>query len=210
MERWGNYSQARTIYFWEIRSCRGLKNETFHASKSNATFEQTQKFGHQIEHRFSLVTVCNWNSYQNGENEKGQREGHSDGQPKDTDKNNKNVKKKRIGDPKVNEFKNFFYTEFEKRFGERYVASHAKDGKIVKSLLIQFDGDIEKLKDRALQFFALDDPFIRNKVGYTLETFKSKINVLASRGNNHGNNHSGSKRNSPSPASKFSETRLED
>jgi hypothetical protein len=69
----------------------------------------------------------------------------------------------------------FFYQEYEKAFGEKYVANFAKDGAIFKDILKVLPE--LRIKDLIIAFFLSTDEFIQ-KTGYTVGVFKSQINKL--------------------------------
>lgn len=71
-----------------------------------------------------------------------------------------------------------FLTDFGKlfktRFGTTYVANFKKDVQLVKGMLSAIEYD--DLLNRAGQFLRDEDDFIKNKAGYTIGTFSSKVN----------------------------------
>jgi hypothetical protein len=95
-------------------------------------------------------------------------EGAEEPFPKDASKNNSSG---------VLLFRAWWATEFNRRNGTPYVFAHGKDEKTIKDLLAACGGDIEKLRARALQFFASSDPFLE-KAGHTLGVFQVRLNGL--------------------------------
>ena len=88
-------------------------------------------------------------------------------------------------DLRVKPFLSWFAEEYEKRFGAPYAIHWGKDGKRIKELPPAFD--LPRLKDLATRFFESDDPWIREKGGFTIGVFTSQINKLASTTNHDGN-----------------------
>jgi hypothetical protein len=77
----------------------GMKRST--VRNQMALLQELGNLDIKSDSRFSLVTVCNWNTYQGDKNEKGQREGHSRGHRQEG--------KKKIDDDEV-VFKNEFFS----------------------------------------------------------------------------------------------------
>jgi len=76
-------------------------------------------------------------------------------------------------------FVEFFCNEYQEAFGIKYDFKRAKDGKLVKDLLGNFDYD--QLCAMTLDYFNLDDDFIAGKTGYTIGMLSQKSNMLAAR-----------------------------
>jgi len=69
----------------------------------------------------------------------------------------------------------YFCLTYQKTFGKEYIASFAKDKKLIKDLLgIIPENELRELMDR---FFISDDEFIK-KSGYSIGVFKSQVNKL--------------------------------
>lgn len=189
----------------------GRKSGANELAISEGTFRnilcQFQKMGKitiKKDSHFSLITVCNYNEYQNIENYKGQatiqaeaRQRPGKGQAKDTnnnDKNNKNDKKenkkrrkeeeKDIAETAVSsdtkKFIDHAFQTFQRKHGEKMLIDGAKDGAIVKRLLGSYD--FEKLCSLWDAFLSSDDAFTR-QAGYSIGIFKTQINKLLSGGN---------------------------
>ena len=75
----------------------------------------------------------------------------------------------------LNTIAGFFYQEYEKAFGEKYVASFSKDGALLKEILTVLPET--RVKELIVSFFQSKDEFIQ-KTGYTVGVFKSQINKL--------------------------------
>jgi hypothetical protein len=88
-------------------------------------------------------------------------------------------------DPRIQPFLSFFAEEYEKRFGAPYAINWGKEGKRITELSSAFD--VPRLKDLAIRFFELEDPWIREKGGFTVGVFTSQINKLTSTANSNGN-----------------------
>jgi len=87
-------------------------------------------------------------------------------------------------DPRVKPFLSWFAEEYKRRFSVPYAVNWGKDGKRIKDLPPAFD--LPRLKELATRFFQSDDPWIREKGGFTIGVFTSQINKLATAsGNGH-------------------------
>lgn len=80
--------------------------------------------------------------------------------------------------PAVNQFKEFWATEYQKLFKIEYHFEHGKDGAAIKTMLGTFD--LPTLKAQAEKFFTADDEWIQTKGGFTIGVFRSQINKLNS------------------------------
>ncbi len=78
--------------------------------------------------------------------------------------------------PAIREFIDFWSQTFKVKFGAPYAVNGAKEGALVKKLLIIHP--LEKLKEMGRVFFKSDDPFTL-KSGFTLGVFYSQVNRLA-------------------------------
>jgi len=85
-------------------------------------------------------------------------------------------------DLRVKPFLSWFAEEYERRLGAPYAIHWGKDGKRIKELPPAFD--LPRLKDLATRFFESDDPWIREKGGFTIGVFTSQINKLATASGN--------------------------
>ena len=81
-------------------------------------------------------------------------------------------------DSRVREFFAFWKEEYQKQFGEPYFFNGAKEGKLIKDYLLQFD--LPKLQKLALRFFGSKDSWVQEHGGYTIGVFASQINKLIS------------------------------
>lgn len=95
-----------------------------------------------------------------------------------------NTRARPPADPRVQPFLSWFAEEYEKRFGVPYAPNYGKDGKRIKELPPAFD--LPRLKDAAIRFLDSEDPWIREKGGFTVAVFMSQINRLASTANGNG------------------------
>lgn len=94
----------------------------------------------------------------------------------------RSIKKKEIyGATSVKDFLDFAFNMFKQKYNNPLTIDGGKDGKIIKSLLGTHD--LEQLKDLWGHFLDLadSDPFIRDKAGVSIGTFKSQINKLVTR-----------------------------
>jgi hypothetical protein len=132
---------------------------------------------HQTTHRFSIITVCNYNHYQDIQNGKGHSKGHSEGTLRATNKNVKNEKNKngrsKDADPRVKEFLNYWGETFTQKTGQPYTFSFAKEGNLVKQLLQVHP--LETLQEMTNAFFR-DEQSQRR--GLTIGIFYQEINRL--------------------------------
>ena len=127
--------------------------------------------------KFSIVTILNYDSYQNYKKHLGQQTG----QPEDSQRTArghteyiKDTKNTSIDAPTLRVL-GVFYDKYEKRVGKKYVASFGKDGKLMKEMLkVVPEDQIVILMD---SFFESTDTFII-QAGYTLGVFRVKINSL--------------------------------
>jgi hypothetical protein len=93
----------------------------------------------------------------------------------------KELKLTRPADPRVRPFLDWYASEFETRIGEPYLVSWTKESNLIRSLPAAFD--LDRLKGLAIRFFETQDPWVREKGGFTVGVFKSQINKLASTDN---------------------------
>lgn len=177
-----------------------LKNVGFLDIKSNS--------------KFSVITICNYNIYQDLKLDDGQRLGQrkdsqrtARGQPEDTNNNTTiqpfnnetivsvlaptlDLDEMFKDDPVLKPLSeraqamNHFFEAFEKRNGKKYIANFDKEGAIVKGLLKLIP--LESLKSLIDRFFATDDEFII-KAGFTIGLFKTQINKLQTNGDKYAN-----------------------
>jgi len=135
----------------------------------------------QTAHRFSIITVCNYNQYQDSQNEKGHNKGHTEGTLRATD--NKDNKENNIGraskktdaNPKIKEFFSYWKETFTQKTGQPYTFSYAKEGSLVKQLLQVHS--LETLQEMTKAFFS-DEECKRR--GLTIGIFRQEINRLIS------------------------------
>lgn len=82
--------------------------------------------------------------------------------------------------PEIKIFIDWFFQEFQNRYGEKYLVT-GKDASITKRLLGTYD--LENLKTITLKFFDCEDDFIR-KAGYTIPILSVTLNkVISARPN---------------------------
>ena len=151
----------------------------------------------KITHRFSIITVCNYDSYQESktrephtkphtEDEKEELKGssqksHTDHTLTTTNKKYKNNtyngrSEKKETDLRVNEFKNYWGETFQEEIGNPYVFSFAKEGNLIKALLQVHS--LDTLQEITKAFFR-DDQCKRR--GLTIGIFFQEINRLISQ-----------------------------
>jgi hypothetical protein len=127
--------------------------------------------------QYTMVTILNYKPYQDSEKAKGTSEGTTKGQPRDTNKNDKNEKKlingSPKGDPRVKEFFSYWEETFQRETGQPYTFSYGKEGKLVKTLLQVHP--IETLQNTAKLFFR-DEQCKRR--GLTIGIFFQEVNRL--------------------------------
>lgn len=94
--------QPGQFVFGRLRASRELKMKTSSVRNRMAKLKKCGNLDIKADRHHSIVTVCNWKAYQETPKQEGQQEGQakdnqrtSKGQPKDTDKNVKKVKKVR-------------------------------------------------------------------------------------------------------------------
>lgn len=102
------------------------------------------------------------------------------GHTKDNTKDN--IQKTITGEAKTPHPAKQFLTDygdlFKERFGTTYLASFKKDTVLIKDMLSGIEYD--DLLSRARQFMKDDDDFIK-KAGYTIGTFRSKVNKYVTK-----------------------------
>lgn len=131
--------------------------------------------------RFSIITICNYDYYQDTKINERPAERPTNDQQTTTNKNDKNEKNnmgrssKKKSDPKVKEFFDYWGKIFQKETGQPYVFSFGKDGKLVKDLLKVHP--LETLQEMIKAFF--QDEQCRRR-GLTIGIFFQEINRLLS------------------------------
>ena len=81
---------------------------------------------------------------------------------------------KKPTDPRVSELIAFFHTQYQVRFGIKYIINGARDGKIFKDLLA--DHTLEDLKTSVELFINDEDAWLRDNGARTIPVFRSRIN----------------------------------
>jgi|GEM_PF-3027718 hypothetical protein len=143
--------------------------------------------------KFSIITVCNYNYYQDTEGEERQGERQASDKQTTTNKNNKNDKNNKnknnrdtrnseklegpeeLEDPAEKEFLSFWNGTFTRETGQPYFFTGGKEDKLVKSLLQIYS--LETLKG-LVRFFFQDEQCRRQ--GLTIQVFYREINRLIS------------------------------
>lgn len=74
-------------------------------------------------------------------------------------------------------FVEFFCQEYQTRFNVKYDFNGGRDGKLVQGLLKSFG--LELLKKMTAEFFLTTDPFIKEKIGFTIPGLKMRANQIA-------------------------------
>lgn len=129
---------------------------------------------------FSIITITNYEHYQNLKNYTNQVSNQATNQvltnlqptpnqPLTTNNNDNNEKKETLL------VRDYFYSSYKQVFKKDYVANFGKDGAIFKGLLGIVP--LEELKTLIDKFFESEDRFIKES-GYTVGVFKSQINKL--------------------------------
>jgi len=80
-------------------------------------------------------------------------------------------------DPRIKQFIDFFATQYQDRFTDKYIFS-VKDGALIKRLLGTYS--LERLQELAVQFLKSTDEWVKKKGGFTIGVFLSQINKLIS------------------------------
>ncbi len=148
----------------EIRTCVDSLRK-----RKNLTIKST--------HRFSIITIMNWDIYQGSQDESNPLNNPvlTQSQPHTRIKE---LNKKTLQDsanPAVKEFLSFFATTFKEYTGKEYFVNWGKDSRLVKGLLKVHS--LLFLKDLIRIFFKSKDEFIL-KSGHTIGVFHSQINKL--------------------------------
>ena len=143
--------------------------------------ENTGIWARKRASKFSIITICNYDYYQNPENYKGQAKGQGEGKQRATDNNDKNEKNnigrsKKETDPRVKEFLTYWGEAFLKQIGQPYPFSYGKDGHLTKELLKLYP--VETLQEVATRFFK--DEWCREQ-GFSFGLFKSQFGKLLSK-----------------------------
>jgi hypothetical protein len=142
------------------------------------TLENLQIWARQRANQFSIITVCNYNHYQDSKNEKGPTKGPAEGHKQECKEVKNNIgrsSKKTDADPRVKEFLSFWKETFTQTTGQPYTFNYGKEGKLIKNLLQVHS--LETLQDTARQFFR-DEQCKRR--GLTIGIFHQEINRLLS------------------------------
>lgn|SRR3990167_1588971 len=141
-----------------------------------------------------IITICNYELYQNMLNYKNDTENDTSNEIETTqkrhrndtinnnvnnEKNVKNVKNEKKNDKSLvaspQSARTHFYSLYKQKTGHEYIADFGKDGAIFKSLLkIVPEDELKTLIDR---FFESADDFII-KAGFTIGVFKTQVNKL--------------------------------
>ena len=110
------------------------------------------------------------------------------GQPRDTNKNDKNEKKigraskKTDADPRIKEFETYWNETFTQETEHPYDFSYEKDGALVKRLLKNHS--LDKLKELTLKFFRdshMRDQVASGRIGFTIGVFFKDVPRLLSQ-----------------------------
>jgi hypothetical protein len=146
--------------------------------------------------KFSIITVCNYNRYQEvkveeppakppakGENsdltQGGSKSPANHQQPTTNKKYKKllNNGRSKKTDPRVSGFLNWWIETHLQKIGVSYFCNFAKDGEIAKKLLLTFD--LPDLKQYAIEFLKGDDQ--GERLGFTIGVFSQAVNRIAQR-----------------------------
>ena len=130
--------------------------------------------------RFSIITICNYEYYQNPKNYTNQVFNQEDNQPPTKSQPSPNqvlTTNNELNNVNNNTLlvRDYFYASYKQVFKKDYVANFGKDGKIFKDLLVVIP--LVEIKSLIDKFFASEDKFIK-KSGYTTNIFTSQINKL--------------------------------
>lgn len=161
----------------------GFGGKTF--DRKVDSLRKMQILSRRTTNKFSIISILNWETYQGNNSKDDQQLDQqmtsncpADDQEMTTYKNIKNIKNNILRDPpdpSLKEFINFWEETFKEKFGQPYLVSWGKEGKLVKSLLKTYS--LTQLKNLAEIFFKSGDHFIQSS-GYTIGAFYSQINKL--------------------------------
>jgi hypothetical protein len=129
-----------------------------------------------------IITILNYDYYQNIKNYEGHNEGHNEGHLEGTILRKKEIKKEKKNtnsgskkhDPRVKIFIDWWCSMYEKRFKKKYAVAGAKTGGQVKHLL-SMGLSWENLLYAAMLYLLDEDDFIA-KSGHDIGMFIIKIN----------------------------------
>ena len=175
-----------------------LKEQTGISEQSIRTVFEKLKSTNEITikstNKYSIVTICNYNKYQDDKREINQATNQqlTNNQPttnhkqecnniriKDKDINTLSSGSKKPADPRIKDFIDYAYSTCKEQKGFNLHIDGGKDGIAVKRLLSTHD--IETLKKLWDQMLSSEDEFIQ-KAGISIGVFKSQINKLISGG----------------------------
>jgi hypothetical protein len=130
--------------------------------------------------RFSIITICNYDHYQDSIVERQPTDKPPSNQQATTNKNDKNEKNnngrsRKETDPRVKEFLTYWEETFKRETGQPYTFSFGKEGKLIKDLLSVHD--LPTLQNVTKTFFK-DEQCKRR--GLTIGIFFQEINRLLS------------------------------
>lgn len=132
--------------------------------------------------KFSIISIYNYEYYQDSKNEEGQAKGQAGGKQRATYNNNRTKEDinngssgKKTPDPKIKDFFTYWGETFLQETGQPYTFSYGKEGRLVKDLLKVHS--LETLQEVTRAFFK-DEQCKRR--GLTIGIFFQEINRLLS------------------------------
>jgi hypothetical protein len=131
--------------------------------------------------RFSLIRIEKYNDYQISSEKSTNKltnKQPTSNQQATTNNNDKNVKNENKTPSATRQALDYFTSTYQEKFKQPYVAAFGKDCTILKGLLNMFT--IDELKQKIDMFFTIEDDFL-SKAGYSVGTFKTKINSLINK-----------------------------
>jgi len=166
--------------FGRKTAAKALKMKPRTVHKRMLKLENMRNCALKSDTHYTVVTILNYELYQGSGKAEGTTQGTGKGQPRDTNKNDKNEKKlnngrsqKKETDPKVKEFLKYWGETFLQETNQPYVFSFGKEGKLIKDLLQVHS--LEAIQEMTRAFFK-DEQCKRR--GLTIGIFKTEVNRL--------------------------------
>lgn len=163
--------------FGRKTAAKALKMKPRTVHKRMLKLENMRNCALKSDTHYTVVTILNYELYQGSGKAEGTTQGTGKGQPRDTNKNDKNEKNngrsQKQNDPQVKGFLNYWKEIFQNETGQPYVFSFGKEGKLAKDLLQVHS--LEALQEMTRLFFS-DEQCKRR--GLTIGIFRTEVNRL--------------------------------
>ena len=163
--------------FGRKTAAKALKMKPRTVHKRILKLENMRNCALKSDTHYTVVTILNYELYQGSGKAEGTTQGTGKGQPRDTNKNDKNEKNngrsQKQNDPQVKGFLNYWKEIFQNETGQPYVFSFGKEGKLAKDLLQVHS--LEALQEMTRLFFS-DEQCKRR--GLTIGIFRTEVNRL--------------------------------